>query len=108
MDNIKKDIDSLFDEIKESKLYKDYISAKIQLEENKEIMDIINEIKRLQKIVTNNKDEIIEKSIKDLYIKLDSYPIYQSYLIFKEELENVLYNISNSFSNYFSDILKLD
>ena len=108
MDNIKKEIDSLFDEIKESKLYKDYISAKKQLEENEEIMEIINEIKRLQKIATNNKDDIIEKNIKDLYMKLESYPLYQSYLILKEELENKLYNISSSFSSYFNDLLKLD
>lgn len=108
MNNIKKDIDDLFDELKETILYKDYLSAKNQLEENTEIMDIINEIKRLQKIATNNKDNIIEKSIKDLYIKLEGYPLYESYLILKEELENKLYNISNSFSNYFNDILKLD
>ena len=108
MDNIKKEIDNLFNELKESTLYKDYLSAKKQLEKNTEIMDIIDEIKRLQKIATNNKDDVVEKSIKDLYIKLEGYPIYQSYLILKEELENKLYNISKSFNNYFSDILKLD
>ena len=108
MNNIKEDIDYLFKELKESTLYKDYTRAKKQLEENAEIMNTINEIKRLQKIATNNKDDIIEKNIKDLYIKLEGYPLYQSYLILKEELENKLYNISNSFSNYFNDILKLD
>ena len=108
MDNIKKEIDDLFEELTETTLYKDYINAKKQLEENTEIMDIIDEIKRLQKIATNNKDEVIEKDIKELYIKLESYPIYQSFLILKEEVENKLYNISNGFSNYFNDILKLD
>ena len=108
MDNTKKDTDDLFEELTETTLYKDYINAKKQLEENTEIMDIIDEIKRLQKIATNNKDDIIEKNIKDLYIKLEGYPLYQSYLILKEELENKLNNISNSFSNYFNDILKLD
>ena len=107
MDKIKEEIDKLFAEIKNSTLYKDYISAKKQLEENSEIMDIIKEIKRLQKIATNNKVEIIEKNIKELYVKLESYPIYQSYLIFKEELENEFRNISDGFSNYFNDILKL-
>ena len=108
MDKIKEEIDKLFAEIKNSTLYKDYISAKKQLEENSEIMDIIKEIKRLQKIATNNNDNIIEKDIKNLYMKLVEYPLYQSYCILKEELENKLFNISNSFSNYFSDILKLD
>lgn len=107
MNNIKKDIDDLFDELKETTLYKDYLSAKKQLEENTEIMDIINEIKRLQKIATNNKDYVIEKNIKDLYKKLNEYPLYQSYIILKEELENELFNISNSFDNYFCNLLKL-
>lgn len=108
MNNIKEDIDNLFVELKESTLYKNYVSAKKQLEENTEIMNIINEIRRMQKIATNNNDDIIEKNIKDLYMKLESYPLYQSYLILKEELENKLYNISSSFSSYFNDLLKLD
>ena len=108
MNNIKKEVDSLFCEVKESNLYKEYISVQRQLIGNNEIMDVIREIKRLQKIATNNNDHVIEKNIKDLYIKLESYPLYQSYLILKEELENELHNISNSFDNYFYELLKLE
>ena len=108
MNNVKKEIDNLFKEIKQTTLYKDYLRSKRQLEENDEIMNVISEIKRLQKIGTNNKDDIIEENIKYLYIKLESYPLYQSYLVLKEELENKLNNISNSFNNYFYELLKLD
>lgn len=107
MDNIKKEIDELFSELKSSALYNDYISVTKQLNENSEIVNIINEIKRLQKIVTNNNDNIVENDIKVLYKKLDNYPLYQSYIIIKEELENELLVISDNFSNYFFDILKL-
>ena len=108
MNNIREEIDDLFNELKQTSLYKDYMCAKKQLEENDEIMSVISEIKRLQKIVTNNNDYVIEKNIKDLYIKLESYPLYQSYLVLKEELENNLNNISNSFGIYFYELLKLD
>ena len=47
MDNIKKEIDELFDEIEKSKLYQDYISIKKQMSNNEEILSVIEEIKRL-------------------------------------------------------------
>lgn len=106
--DIKEDINNMFDEITQTELYKSYISVKKQLESNEEINNIINDIKRLQKIATNNKDSVIEKELKELYKKLESYPLYQSYLIIKEELNNELFMISNQFDKYFNELLKLD
>ena len=108
MNDINKRIDNLFDELEESELYKNYKRIKKQLEDNKEIMSIIQEIKRYQKIGTNNKDNSVEDKIKELNIKLESYPLYQSYLIIKEELEEELFNIKEVFEKYFHDILKLE
>lgn len=101
-------IDELFAELKETDAYKNYISAKKQLEDNKEIIDIITNIKRLQKIAVNNKDDIIEKELKELYGKLNFYPLYQSYLEYKEELETKLQIISKTFNDYFFEILNLN
>ena len=108
MNKIKKDIDKLFSELKEKEVYKNYVSVKKQLEDNKEISNIINEIRRLQKIVTNNEDDNIEIDLKKLYDKLNSYPIYQSYIAIKEELEEELFNIKEPLEKYFNDILKLN
>lgn len=107
MNNIKDKINLLFDNIENSNLYKNYLEVKEMLENNKEIMDLINNIKRLQKIATNNKDDVIERKIKDLYFKLDSYPIYQSYLIIKEELNEELCFFKDSFEKYFEELLKI-
>ena len=107
MNKIKEDIDKLFCELKEKEVYKNYVSVKKQLEDNEEISNIINEIRRLQKIVTNNKDANVEIELKKLYDKLNSYPIYQSYLSIKEELEEELFNIKEPLEKYFNDILKL-
>jgi cell fate (sporulation/competence/biofilm development) regulator YmcA (YheA/YmcA/DUF963 family) len=106
--DIKEDINNMFDEFEETNLYKSYLSVKEQLEKNEEINNIIKDIRRLQKIATNNKDSVIEKELKELYKKLESYPLYQSYLIIKEELNNELFMISNQFDKYFNELLKLD
>ena len=107
MDNIKKSIDNLFDDIENSKLYKDYLSVKCQLENNLEIIKIIEEIKRLQKIATNNKDENIEQKLVILYEKLNNYPVYQSYMDIKNELNNELTFVKNNFEYYFKSVLEI-
>lgn len=108
MDNIALDIDNLFDSFENSKLYKDFVRVKKQLESNEEIMNIITRIKRLQKIATNNKDEMVEKEIRDLYKKLESYPLYQSYLIIKDLVQDELFGVKEQFDSYFKEILSLD
>lgn len=108
MDDISNEIDNLFDSFENSKLYKDFVNVKKQLESNEEIMNIITRIKRLQKIATNNKDEMVEKEIKDLYKKLESYPLYQSYLIIKDLVQDELFGVKEQFDSYFKEILSLD
>lgn len=108
MNDIQYKIDELFDELEETKLYKDYIKIKKQLHDDKDISKLIDEIKRFQKIATNNKDESVENKIKELYKKLESYPIYQTYLNIKEELEDELYIIKENFELYFKKLLKIN
>ena len=50
----------------------------------------------------------MENKLKSLYLKLESYPVYQSYLNIKEELENELFEIKENFELYFKDILNID
>lgn len=108
MNEIKDEISILFSDLKMSKLYKDYVKVKENLKNNSEITTLIKNIKRMQKIATNNKDVKIEKDLKKMYDKLYSIPLYQSYLIIKEELEENLYMISDNFDKYFKSILFID
>ncbi len=107
MNNIKVKIDDLFDELEQSKLYNDYVKVLNQLKNDKEINDLINEIKRLQKILANNKDSVVEKKLDELYSKLKSFPVYQSYLNIKEDLNDELYEIKEAFEKYFHLLLEL-
>ena len=106
--DIKKSIDDIFLKLKESKLYNNYLNVIKQLKSNKEIMELLDTIKRYQKIATNNKDDVLEKDIKELYNKLNSIPLYQSYINIKEDLEEEIYQITCTFDNYFKDILNVD
>ncbi len=107
MNDIVKKIDELFDDFEESKLYKDYLNVQDKMAKDKEIVSVINEIKKFQKIGANNKDKSVELKINDLYKKLESYPIYQSYLIMHDEIEEELFMIKEVFDKYFNDLLNL-
>jgi len=107
MNNIEKEIDDLFNELESSDLYKNYKNVKKQLEENTELNKILTEVKRLQKIAVNEKDKQVELELKKLYEELDNYPLYQSYLSIKEELEEQLQHISFTLNDYFKSILEL-
>ena len=107
MNDIKERIDELFDDFEKSKLYKDYLRVQDKMANDEEIMSIINEIKKFQKISANNKDKSVELKINGLYKKLESYPIYQSYLIMHDEIEEELFMIKEIFDKYFMDLLSL-
>ena len=108
MNKIKKDIDNLFEEIKKTHTYKNYLLSKEQLNVNEEIIDIINRIKKYQVKITKKYSDDLELELKELYDKLNSYPLYQSYLEYKEELNNMIANITKEFNLYFEDILELN
>ena len=107
MNDIEEKIDELFDDFEKSKLYKDYLRVQGKMANDEEIMSIINEIKKFQKISANNKDKSVELKINGLYKKLESYPIYQSYLIMHDEIEEELFMIKEIFDKYFMDLLSL-
>ncbi len=107
MDNIKKEIDELFNEFENSKLYQDYLNIKKQLNNNNEILNLIEEIKRLQKIIVNTNDLSIETKLNDLSKQLKSYPIYQNYIDIINRINDELYIISDEFDKYFRKILEL-
>lgn len=108
MNSISNKIDEMFDEFESSELCQNYLSAKKQLLNNDEVMGLIEEIKRLQKIATNNHDENIEAILKSLYQKLESYPLYQSYKVLEEEINEELFMVKEQFEKYFNSLLKLD
>jgi len=97
---IDKKIEELFDSIRNSDIYKKYLIMIKNMKEDKDIMNLLEEIKTLQKEATNLEyhkdikymeiDKIIKEKIKELY---SNYK-YQEYLNTFNELNEILKNIT--------------
>lgn len=102
-------IDDLFNTIKDSKEYKDYLNIGEVLKKDKEINELVEEIKTLQKKSVNleyNGDETykqvdleIEKKVKILNHK----PIYKEYLRRMNNFNDILSESSYNIEKYIND-----
>ena len=96
-------VDEIINLINESDEYKKYLFLKKELENNKEVNKLINEIKILQKDVVHHiKDE---KELKVREEKLNNIPIYREYQNTLDELNNTYSIIENTLNNYFNKTL---
>ena len=92
--------------IKTSDIYKNYLKSKELLSLDKELINLIEDIKKYQKeIVKNiNKKEELELKIKENLDILNENPIYLEYLNYQEELNNILTIFENKINKYFEDV----
>ena len=106
---IDKTLDELFEAIETSKEYQSYLEIGRVIEKNKEVNELIKEIKDLQKKSVRleetgndeykNVDKLIDKKVKCL----NSIPIYQEYLRRMEEFNSCLTESSNTIEKYIND-----
>ncbi len=106
---IEKKMDELFESITNSVEYQKYRDITKLLEDDEEIKELIEEIKRLQKESVNLEyqhdmkykeiDEVIEKKVKEL----NGIPKYQEYLNRMEELNEILRMSSHMLEDYVND-----
>lgn len=107
-----KKIEELFNTICGTKEYKDYQNIKDLLINDKEIMNLIEEIKALQQKATKEEsrhketyheiDQITKNKIK----KLNEYTLYQEFIEKKENLNEILAFVTNMISKYLENIIK--
>lgn len=106
-DKILQKADEIVRYIKNSNDYVKYQKLVEQVKNNQEIMDIINEIKRLQKEAVNkeyHKEDTkeINDNIKSNIKKLDKYPIYKEMTYLQEDLDNLFMMIKNMLDDYIN------
>ena len=85
MIDILKDVETLKEDILNSKEYNDFKRYEKILDNNKEVNDIINKIKKVQQTIIKKEDknENIEREqieLNTLYQKLDTYNDYKNYI----------------------------
>jgi len=107
MNSILSDIESLKQDIINSKEYKKYKKYNDKLENNDEIKNIISEIIVKQKELVSklNKDKELEKELDDLYEKLNNYDDYKKYIEASQNLNILLSDVQNTFEEYFNKLI---
>lgn len=106
---IESSIENLFTEINNSNEYKEYINIVNILKENKEINNLIEEIKTLEKKATkleyekNKKYIEIDKQIEEKTKVLNSNKEYQEYLSKLKAFNNTLLASSSLLDEYIEE-----
>lgn len=106
---IDKTLDELFETIETSKEYQSYLEIGRVIDKNKEVNDLMQEIKELQKKSVrleetgNEEYKRIDKLIDEKVKYLNSIPIYQEYLRRMKEFNSCLSESSNTIEKYIND-----
>ena len=106
---IESSIEELFNSINNSNEYKEYKLIVNTLESNKEVIDLIEEIKKLQKEATyleyheDNKYKEIDNIIEEKTKELNNNSKYQEYLSKLKDFNNTLLASSSLIEDYVTD-----
>lgn len=107
MEELNKAIDEVISCITESSEYKNCILLKKQMDSNEEIVELVDEIKKIQKdYIKSNYNNDLKKELDSKVKKLESIPIYNIYLnnldvvnskidLVKDELNDYFYKLFN-------------
>ncbi len=112
--SLNKDVLAVVDEIvlhiKNTDNYKKYKLLEEKMMQDKDIMERVNMVKKLQKEIVKleyEKKDITskEKEIEQLLRELDNYPIYQEYNYLLEDLNNLFQEIKLVIEKLFVDAI---
>lgn len=100
--NLLQKIDDLILFVKQSKEYQLCLEAKAKMSENKELMQLIEEVKNLQKqyIRSNNSNEI-KKILDEKIHVLNEIPLFVTYNLNLEVVNQKLQVIQEELNDYF-------
>lgn len=92
--------------IQTTESYQNYLKARKILEQNEKIMNLINDIKTLQKELVKNqsKKEELDLKIKEKLNILNTEPSYLEFQTYQDEINNLLIIFENKINKYFFDV----
>lgn len=96
-------VDEIISLIENSDIYKKYLQLQQEMKKNKKLMQLINEIKVLEKDYTHKM--IGKKELDEKIEELNNYPLYREYKNTLDELNNTYNIIENKINKYFFDKL---
>ncbi len=92
--------------IQTTESYQNYLKARKILEQNEKIMNLIQDIKTLQKELVKNqsKKEELDLKIKEKLNILNTEPSYLEFQTYQDEINNLLIIFENKINKYFFDV----
>ena len=96
-------IDEIIKEIETSEVYKKYLLLQEKISNNKELMELINKVKVMQKDVIHKKKD--KEELDKLMDELNNHPLYREYNNTLSEINNTYGIIESSLNNYFNKIM---
>lgn len=92
-------VDEIINLIKNSDDYQKYLLLQKKMNNNKNLINLINEVKSLQKDIVHGKDK--ESELKEKMNLLDNDPLYREYNNTLSEINNKFAIVENTLNNYF-------
>ena len=100
-----KELEEVINTIINSDDYKSCIQLKEKMSTNKEICELVDKIKVLQKkYVRENGEEVLEE-LKLLEERLNEIPIYVIYMQHLEKVNEMINYVKDEFNDYFYKVL---
>lgn len=108
-DKILEKTDEIINIIKTSEEYQKYNDISRKMENNKDIMNLIDEVKKLQQKLVKEESlgkdiSSIDKEINEKIKLLEEYPIYLEYTYLQEDFNNSIDLIKTSIEDYINNI----
>ncbi len=109
MEKLDKALEDVILEIKNSNDYLKCIELKKKMDNNKELTDLVEKVKKLQKkYVNSNYDSKIKEELDLVNSKLNDIPLYVMYLQYLEKVNGKIEFVKDSLNDYFYKLLNND
>ena len=106
MEEFDKALEEVISYIQNTKEYQTCITLKEQMNDNEEILNLIENIKKLQKkYINHNYDSSIKEELDCLEEKLNNIPIYHIYSSNLEKVNEKIETVKSTLNDYFSNLL---
>ena len=96
-------VDEIINEIENGPEYHQYLLLKEKMQNDKELMKLINEVKVLQKDVVHHLDK--KELLQEKMDALNDYPLYREYNNTLYEINNIYAIVENTINGYFKRIM---
>ena len=102
---LSKAINEVVSVITESDEFKECIELKKRMDENSDIKELVDTIKKLQKKYVQTMDDSVKEELDKVQEKLDSIPLYDSYQKKLAEVNQKIEIIKDELNDYFYKVV---